>query len=188
MSNRYWHYTTGEYGLVDNFYRTIWLNVNNESIAHRIKKAFVSKLRLLVVDLTIFSNYTDQLVDSDCCLHWHLPLTLNDHWSTAQSFINPMVEVTHCEYPKDFLVNEEPLGLYTNQQRTELQHQMLFYKKIAELLPSNSALMQSINYVFLVELSVDAIEEKIYQVVIDHLSSDPINSSLVLSIIGRLYD
>lgn len=188
MGGKYYHYSTGRYGLVDGFYRNIWLNVNKESIAHSIKKTFVSKLRLVVFDLTFFSNYADQTVDSECCLHWHLPTVESPTWSSADSFISPTVEFTNVQYPSNILVEETPSRVYTDQQRLELQHQLLFYKKIVELLPAESPLMKVINNTFLIELSVDTIEKQVYQHSIDHLSITPVESARVLSLIGKLYD
>lgn len=188
MGGKYYHYSTGRYGLVDGFYRNIWLNVDSESIAHSIKKTFVSKLRLIVFDLTFFSNYTDQTVDSECCLHWHLPIVSSPKWSLVDSFVSPTIEFTNAQYPSNMLVEETLTGIYTEQQRLELQHQLLFYKKIAELLTLDSTLMKSVNDIFLIELSIKTIEEKIYQLAVDHLSVSPIDSAKLLAIVKKLYD
>ena len=188
MDRKYYHYSTGRYGLVDTFYRNIWLNVNNEELAHRIKKTFVSKLRLSVFDLTIFSNYAEQTIDSECCLHWCLPVSISGQLSTVQHFISPTVNCTQTTYPESQLVEEELEGLYTNQQRLELQNQLLFYKKIIECLPSNSILLSAINKVFLVELDTGRIENQLHQIGINNLSLAPSDAVDLLNIVGKLYD
>jgi hypothetical protein len=188
MDGKYYHYSTGRYGLVDTFHRNIWLNVDNEELAHRIKKTFVSKVRLSVFDLSIFSNYSDQMIDSECCLHWCLPISISGQLSIVQPFISPIVNVTQTTYPENQLVEEELEGLYTTQQRLDLQNQLLFYKKIIECLPSNSILLPAINKVFLIELDTDMIENQLHQIGINNLSLAPSDAVDLLNIVGKLYD
>ena len=67
-------YSTGRYGLIDSFYRHVWLNLPDESMAHRIRKVFWSKSTMIVFDLTCFDNYSDTTVDSDVSLDWKIQL------------------------------------------------------------------------------------------------------------------
>jgi hypothetical protein len=188
MNKKYHHYSTGRYGLVDTFYRNIWLNVDNEKLAHRIKKTFVSKLRLSVFDLTIFSNYTEQTIDSECCLHWCLPISISGQLSMVQHFISPTVNCTQTTYPEKQLVEEELEGLYTTQQRLDLQNQILFYKKIIDCIPGDCALLSSIDTIFQVEIDTNDIENQLYQLSINNLSTMSAESVDILNIIEKLYD
>jgi hypothetical protein len=188
MSRSYHHYSTGRYGLVDTSHRNIWLNVDSEQLAHNIKKTFVSKVRLSVFDLSIFSNYSDQMIDSECCLHWHLPLSVTGQLSTVQHFVSPVVECTQTHYPESQLVEELPGGLYTDQLRLELQNQLLFYKKIVDCLPATSVLWPDIDKIFLVELTTTDIENRLHQLSVSNLATSALDSIDLLNIIEKLYD
>ena len=53
------NYATGRFGVVDIFHRNIWINYEDESIAHAIRKTFSSKAGLIIYDLSIFDNFVE---------------------------------------------------------------------------------------------------------------------------------
>lgn len=133
---KYQFYSNGRYALVDAHYRTVWFVLNNEAVAHILRKVFVSKLTLLVFDLTTFSNFdvTTNTVDTDVCLDWQVSPTMDPglmlHQLSVSHFDQTQVNYSH----RPLLINQSADTLLTRDQQLELQDQMFLYLRIYQAL------------------------------------------------------
>lgn len=124
-------YSNGRYGVVDIFRRNIWINTDNEAIAHAIRKTFSSKAGLIVYDLSIFENVSQDppTVDSDCCLDWQIDVEFNEN-VTNVNLANPATTKTQTQHRSKKLINSPIVSLLTPERQHELQQQMLLYAHI----------------------------------------------------------
>jgi hypothetical protein len=129
MSNQ--NYSTGRYGVVDVFYRNIWMNHEDESIAHSVRKAFESKAGLAVYDLSIFDNFSEDppSIDSDCCLEWQIDIESNSS-VTKISKVAGVLDKTQTHHSVNILVNLPATSLLSLDRQKELQKQMMLYAHI----------------------------------------------------------
>jgi hypothetical protein len=128
------NYSNGLYGLVDAFYRIIWLPLNHEATAHKIRQVFWSKVPTIVFDLSKFTNWNETLVDSDVSLDWQIPV--NDLLSplTQIRYGNPNYFHTQTNYVAGQLINQNSTMVLARPRQQELQSQMLLYKNVFRLL------------------------------------------------------
>jgi hypothetical protein len=205
---KYYHYSTGRYALVDVFYRNIWLNLSDELIAHEIRTAFLSKAGMIVYDLSFFKNWTETVVDSECCLDWQIPIS-TDEKVTALSFSNRTMFDTQKQHDSDLLINEPVLSLLSRERQTELQCQMMLYKVLLEetnlhkhICSENSwwkstnqpdpnllqkKIFDKLHNIFATEIHTDQLEKELYQLA-NQVSHENFSvSSTILKNINRLY-
>lgn len=121
----------GRYAVVDIFYRHIWLNLPEESIAHDIRKAFRSHTSCMIVDLECYENYRFGLIDHSVCLNWSIPLVPLLDRTLAQSIKNPVYDQT-IDYFSGKLINQDfntslPL---TREQLLMLQENMMLFRQL----------------------------------------------------------
>lgn len=187
-------YSTGRYGVVDPFYRHIWINLWDEEIAHMIREVFWSKTTSLVFDLEQFSNFTESTVDSDVCLDWKIPLgpvksKINNiavHW--------PHVKDTQSEYFSNVLINEPNHSHLPRTQLVDLQQQMLLYCSLVnrykqiwhhEIDPTD---LTSVNQVFQKNLNLENIKTGLYKLT-DSIPENKFSISwAILSELDCLYE
>ena len=127
-SRRHQHLYTGPYGLVDNYQRTIWLNMDSEEHAGVIKKTFESKLSLRVVDLRKFNNFDSANINSRTCMCWQLPIDVNTIPDVDIDFKKSLLGPG-----SDDLVNCSSTFLASTERVTELQDQMLLLLHVLSL-------------------------------------------------------
>lgn len=125
------NYATGRFGVVDIFHRNIWINYEDESIAHAIRKTFSSKAGLIIYDLSIFDNFVEDppLIDSDCCLNWQIDFEINDA-VTKISYVLGENEKTQTQHSSRLLINSSNEMLLSPERQKELQKQMMLYAYI----------------------------------------------------------
>jgi hypothetical protein len=168
MSNQ--NYSTGRYGVVDVFHRNIWMNHEDESIAHEIRKTFSSKVGLLVYDLSIFKNFKEDppMIDSNCCLNWQIDFDLDD-LSTKISIVtgaNKKTQVSHCNL---ILINSKTEMLLSESRQLELQKQMMLYAqilketKIHQLISRNDIREYQSRLFFDTDVDYNKIQSNLYQ-------------------------
>lgn len=205
---KYYHYSTGRYALVDVFYRNIWLNLEDEAIAHEIRTTFLPKAGMIVYDLKFFKNWTEQTVDSECCLDWKLPVT-TDESVTALSLSNLNLFKTQTSHISDTLINEPARSLLSRERQLDLQSQMLLFKRILELTKIHQVdkpkkvwwnLVYKVDYeelkeetynkikdIFSTEINTTELEERLYQLACELLDTNFRVASNLLQILNRLY-
>lgn len=196
---KYFELCNGPYGLVDIAHRGIWLSLDNEKVAHQIKKTFNSKLTLAVVDLSTFVNYTENLIDSEVCLDWTLPYTTKLLLST-HSLNQNAFNTTHNDYNLvDPLVNQPPNILLSRDQQLELQDQIFLYKQFVQRKTSITVnkfctqedidlFFKKLDMIVMTELTLVDIEQQVYELCCDYLETLPTLASSYLRILGRLYE
>jgi hypothetical protein len=164
-SRRHQHLYTGPYGLVDNYQRTIWLNMDSEEYAGVIKKTFESKLSLRVVDLRKFNNFDSATINSRTCMRWQLPIDVNTIPDVDIDFKKSLLGVD-----SDDLVNDSSTFLASDERVNELQDQMLLLLHILSLhtnIKNDNTLLVTEQYIseikkiFLVEIHILEIEKKL---------------------------
>ena len=126
-------YYTGRYALVDKTNRNIWLNIYNRDLALEVCAVFVSKITLMVVDLSTYANYeTDPpSIDSDTCLDWQIPPAQHIQQISLSIYDHPNSQVyeNHTEQP---LINQVSRSLLTRSRQLELQDQLITYVELRE--------------------------------------------------------
>jgi hypothetical protein len=190
-------HSTGRYGIVDLYYRHIWINHWNPVIAREVSKAFWSKATTVVFDLEWFDNYSEQTVDSTVSLDWKIPVcTKLESLILKLSLKNSALFNIQTEYESKLLINEPSHCNLTPQQQMELQNQMLLLISILEntwlYLPEHStvqreAMLVDIRNIFLSEIRTDIICEKLYHLATQHIDSPCDVSAAILRILGKLY-
>ena len=190
-------YSTGRYGIVDLYYRHIWINHWDSTIAHKVSEAFWSKATTVVFDLSWFDNYSEQTVDSDVSLNWKIPVCNNlESMILKLSLKNPVLFDTQTEYESKLLINEPSHCNLTCQQQTELQNQMLLMMSILEntwlhkpeySTTERELLLMDIRNIFLTEIKTDIIREKLYNLASSRIGSPNDASAIILGLLGKLY-
>jgi hypothetical protein len=199
--SEYRRYYSGKYALVDKKRRNIWLNLDNESLAHDICRVFVSKLSLFVFDLTIFNNYNDQLIDSECCLDWQIPpLDRVELVSSSVFEYDALPTVTH--HPNPVLVNQPSDSLLEPNRQKELQEQIMLYIQLRGLADQDALLpmqrydprpvlsnyLHMLDQCFMTEIHVEDIKSQLINQCQQCLDSDHALNFHVLSFFNRLYE
>ena len=190
-------YSTGKYGIVDLYHRHIWINHWNETIVHEVHKAFWSKVTTAVFDLSWFDNYSDQTIDSAVSLNWKIPVCQNlKAIIFKRTLTNNQLFTTQTEYESKLLLNESTQCSLSVDRQHELQNQMLLLISIFECThfwqpehrtPERELLLLDIRNIFLTEIHLDIIRERLYELVTARITSpinDPVN---ILRLLGKLY-
>jgi hypothetical protein len=187
-------YSTGRYGLVDAFYRCIWLPMHHENSAHQIRQVFWSKVPTLVFDLAQFDNWSETTVDSDVSLNWQLPVTDLLSPITNLRLSNPVYSTTQLTYTSKLLINQPSNTILDSSCCVDLQKQMLLYKEVykatgyGDTNANCDELIDSINQAFQSELSVDQIKDALYDVCISELKAHTMIVGKILNLLDRLYE
>lgn len=190
-------FSNGRYGLVDLYYRHIWINCQDEIIAHEICRAFWSKATCVVFDLAWFDNYSDQTVDSSVSLNWKIPVCadLTSHMLKV-SLRNPILLKTHTEYDFKQLINEPNHCNLTTEQQLELQNQMLLLISVLECTglhrveystPERDAMLKELRDIFATEIRTDVIKEKLCELAECHVATPNDASVYLLKMLGKMY-
>ena len=176
-------YSTGRYGLIDSFYRHVWLNLPDESMAHRIRKVFWSKSTMIVFDLTCFDNYSDTTVDSDVSLDWKIQLDQHNSTLIGASTHKIIFDQTQMQYSSTQLVNETNHCPVPLARQKELQLQMMLYIHVAQgfLWDKNKivdhTLLDKIDEIFQSEIHIAGIKEKLFNYAVQF--TDPASIGLI---------
>lgn len=187
------NYSTGRYGLVDAFYRHIWLNLHHEQTAHQLKKIFWSKAPTLVFDLQCFVNWSETTVDSDVSLNWLIPADDLLSPRTQIRLTNSCYNHTQTEYVGNRLSNQPSSSALPLDRQKDLQKQMLLYKHLYQSTGHywqreiNTDFYDQIDWAFQTELDLENIQKKLYSIACDQLGKHTDLAGQVLRALGRLY-
>lgn len=208
-------YLNGRYGVVDVFRRNIWINTDDETVAHAVRKTFSSKAGLIVYDLSIFENVSQDppTIDSDCCLNWQIDIEFNEN-VTNVNLVNPASSKTQTQHRSRLLVNKPIVSLLTPDRQVELQQQMLLYAHIlmetklhvklseAEIQDhlirlkldpgsdydvSRFRILEQIDKIFARELNIADIERQLEDLANWFFETYPWISGRILRVLGKLY-
>lgn len=191
MINRF--YSTGRYAIVDPYYRHIWLNIDNELIAHKIRLIFWCKTPGIVFDLSQFDNYNNTIVDSEVSLDWKIEPCDYNSFLLSASPSREQFKKTQTQYFSKKLVNEPNHSTLPKNLQLDLQHQMLMYYTLMLYIVntqqvdiSNNHVITKIDKIFQTEILIDNIYEELHQLAIkfDNL----LISSIILKLLNRLYE
>jgi hypothetical protein len=172
--------------LVDAFYKNIWLTTTNENIAHCIRKAFYSKLNLVVYNLHSFKNYQPNIVDNEVCLNWQISPSKNVGL-IQQSQHYEILNQTQQAEDNQTLINISPTRLLSNKKIINLQHQLMMYHCIFDNINNIYPDLEThINNIFSYNLDLEDIEESLAQLPIELLYSSELGRKL-LTMTNRLY-
>jgi hypothetical protein len=187
-------FSTGQYALVDIFYRNIWFNTYDEKMCHNIRRVFQSKIGMLVFDLASFSNYSDGLIDSLVCLNWQV---INNDMERIKNILkdSSITDKTHRCIDNNFrLVNQPVDNLLSDTRCQEIQYQIYAYKQIVEQFkitqdPANAAdIITELDQIFQTEIHMDTIESKMYQLAEEYLNISPLLSGKILTFLNKNYE
>jgi hypothetical protein len=172
--------------LVDAFYKNIWLTTTNENIAHCIRKAFYSKLNLVVYNLHSFKNYQPNLVDNEVCLDWQITPSKNIGL-IQQSQHYEILNQTQQAEDDQTLINVSPTRLLSNEKIINLQQQLMMYHCMFDGIDNIDAELETqVNNIFSYNLNLEEIESSLAQLPIELLYSSELGRKL-LTITNRLY-
>jgi hypothetical protein len=129
-TQKYFFFGSGSrYALVDTFTKSIWLMAPEETIAHSIRSLFSwSKLNLIVVDLTTYSNFNYELIDNSVCLQWQIPTVPFELLQT--SVVKKIFETTVVDTESSNLINIPAPCRLTTDRQLDLQDQLMLVYKI----------------------------------------------------------
>jgi hypothetical protein len=191
-------YSTGRYGLVDVFYRHVWINHWSEQDMHFVSRAFWPKAATTVFDLECFENFSESNVDTDVALSWKIPVCQD--WRshlTRLSLKNTGLFATQTEYESSQLVNEPTACKLTHQRQRDLQNQMLlllsildcieYRKKFLDPDPATQKLLHDLKQIFLTEIDTDLIHEKLYELSSASISGPDDSYARILHMLGKTY-
>jgi hypothetical protein len=166
---------SGPFGLIDHTSGRIWLNVESEQTAHLIRTTFVSKLSLIVYDISTFINWRG--INSGNCLQWKVP---NQRWSHILAGIahvqvprysvraipvrDKYVAFNQPTYSRDTnsptsLINEPTVSVLDQSRVIDLQNQIILFKKTIETAAYKD--FDAITAIFLVEIETGAITREL---------------------------
>ena len=192
-------HSNGKYAIVDSFYQHIWMLVDDEKIAHYIRKTFQGKVQTWIFDLTTFENYTPTLIDSNNSLGWKISIP---DYDTPYAFANLMdnkFDVTQTKKLANVLestTNKCPLSL---ERQKDLQDQMILYSVLLKKLIGNygpirqvtdidSQFLIDFNKIFQTEIDTNIIKENVYQLAINSFNTNCLSVFIILSFLGRRYE
>lgn len=193
-------YSKGLYAIVDSFYQHIWLTVDDEKVAHYIRKTFQGKAQTWVFDLDTFENYTPTLIDSNNSLDWRVTIPEYDSPYAFANLMNNKFDITQIKQSEnilEFALNKCPLP--TKRQK-DLQDQMILYsiflKKLIvsygqhriKVIETDSTFFIEFNKIFQTELDTDTIKENVYQLAINSFNTNCLSSFIILSLLDRRYE
>lgn len=202
---------TGRYGLVDLYYRHIWINIPNEKIAHAVRLAFGGHAKCAVWDLVTFENYSDQTVDSDVCLNWKVGHTADAAITNFNVITDFKLLETQTQCLNNLLINEPSRCLLTAERKQELQKMMLLYARILErtslhniadylnmewtnfCFPGDDVFgpdrnfFNKMNQLFSSEIHLEKIETALAHLCYDYFAELPVIASDILVILEKLY-
>jgi hypothetical protein len=191
------NFVLGRYAVVDIFYRHIWLNVDQESIAHDLRQAFRSHAPCMVVDLECYENYCPGLIDHTVCLDWSIPpVPLLDR-TLAQSVKNSVYSQT-IDYFSGQLINKNFNTVLTREQMLMLQENMMLFRQLRLTLDYRSGGLQKhkhsqevldkINAVFLTEFDNKKVKSKLYDFANQEFDQRFYVGTAILSALDALYE
>jgi hypothetical protein len=214
---KYNYYFNGPYGVVDLFRRNIWINLQDEKIAHAVRKTFASKVGLVVYDLSIFENYSNDppLVDIDCCLDWQIGV--EDRESVSNVSLSSIdLSITQRKNSSPVLINNTVTTLLTSERNKELQEQMSLYVQILqgtklhlpidpEIVEENYIklqfdpavnynekffdIYQKVNTIFSRDLHTTTIETELQDLANNFIINEyPAAAFMILKLLNKLYD
>ncbi len=190
-------FSSGQYALIDLYYKNVWINVNDENIAHEIRQVFWPKAVTVVFDLTCFSNYTKTLIDSDVALNWSVE-TCTDLLSplTAISFVNPVLTQTQKTYTSKMLINHADNTLLSKTRQKDLQNQMLFYAWFLRQIGWNNTeyndadkkLFLSVRQIVQTEIHLESIKKELIKLAGTSITGPICMATKILRCLNSLYD
>ena len=185
MTKRF-EYHSGKFGVVDAHHRTIWLALDDETEAHQIRRTFVSKLTFIIVDLSVFSNFSPTVVMSDYSMEWKVPHTHDLEYITP-NLINPEFQRTITHYSdKAELVNESTSSFLSESEAIhDLRSQVFLYLKLLRIPSMTKVALAHIEHAFLVELSVETIEQDIEHYARSLFGQDTLLAVSILKVLGK---
>lgn len=193
-------YSTGRYGVVDIFYRRIWINTESESLAHDIRRVFRNHVLTAVVDLLCFKNFNENLIDSNVSLGWQIPHMKDSDPILKMNLKNPSHDRT-IDYLSGSLINAQSVTLLEDHQEQHLQEMMLFYLCIKQRLGDPSQFLiepkslkenmirchYEIDNIFKSEIDIREVKQQIYNFAKNQFDECFNYSAVLLDLLGRQY-
>lgn len=199
-NQKYKFYSAGIFGLIDSYHRDIWFVLSNNQEAISIKNVFVSKISLLAINLTSYSNFvlSENTVDSEVGLNWQVPAT-DDYAMAVPTLLNPDLynDIVTAYSSGQQLINKPVTTNLDIDQKLQLQDQIYLYSTIYKLFDTEwqnnnqqfEKVFASIETVFREEINLSAIEDRLYNLALDIMPDMLSMSSKIIRIIGRdLYE
>ena len=187
-------YSTGRYGLVDIFYRKIWINTWCESVAHELRRVFRNHVCTIVIDLSRYENYKDDVVDSEVCLDWRIP-RIPDSDPILSIYVKNHEHDRTIEHLSGTLVNEKVETILDRDQQNQLQQIMLFYLHLRILIMHHDDkdgrdlwYRRAIDYIFQTETDLDSVKQRLYKLATDNLEDFFVQGRQILEVLDRLYE
>lgn len=192
-------YTKGQYAVVDSFYQHIWMSVDDEELAHHIRKTFQGKAQTWVFDLSHFENYTPTLIDSNNSLGWRICLPEYDTPYAFANLIDNKFDITQTNQLANVLMpctNNCPMPA---ERQKDLQRQMILYSiflkkligsygSILQVIDTESLFFIEFNKIFQIEIDIDVIKERVYQLAINSINDNCLSTFIILNLLGRQYE
>lgn len=190
-----------KYGLMDSFYRYLWVIVSDEQNAHYIKKTFWAKTQMAVFDLTQFTNYSTENISNFNSFNYSLDYTSYESALIYPTTTNKAFDITHNTYSSNNLIvqftSKSPMP---DDIRNDLKNQMIFYLECIERIQSKCGrfsenlnkdfddFFNDFTKIFQVELTLADIQEQVYQFAISNLRTNFFPPFVLLNVLKRQYE
>jgi len=189
-------FSNGRYALVDAYYRNIWYNTYDHTIAHSIRQTFWPKIQMLVFDLETFPEFTETLVDSNVCFDWQIInnnkcimvgklIKDSDYINKTYSYQDADVKLLNQP------VVDHPLSL---ERRKDIQYQIYMYYHLlgrlvyAKISVVDDEFISELNKIFQIEIHTEVIQNKLYQLAEKYLKISPLLSGVILYFLKKNYE
>jgi hypothetical protein len=193
-------FSNGKFAVVDLFYRHVWVNTDDEDIAHQVRKVFWAKASCAVFDLSWFDDYTENLIDSEVSLFWKIE---SDHLLSPLTSIHVSYSfdnvATNYTYSSKKLINQPNSSTLSPGRQIELQQQMLLYMEILKVthlhckshhenITLSKDFFFEINKIFQTELELDTIKAMLLNLAVDKLDTLVTDSACILRLLDKQYE
>jgi len=179
------------YALVGQEDKHIWLVTDNQSAAQFVRRAFKSKISLIMFDLSSFENYTPTLIDNTVCFDWQVPVNVLGNIGVLD--MNDGNIDTIVYQGKDLHlkknVGRHDILLLSPDRCQQLQQQLFCIHNICRhFKPTDSKISDRVKEIVAVNLELWQIEQALYHLSNELITEDNAIPIKILNTLGRFYE
>ena len=198
-------FSAGPWAVIDAFYGTIWINVEQHQVAKLVSSTFRAKINPVIVDISQAENYHPALVDSTISLDWILEIDNESYVETVPYLGDTperaelVVDVGYTAKNKLLLNVKQKMSLSVSQQK-EIQSQIFSFLCVLRqlwgnvvyrgrnVLEENFELFREISLCYGAEKTLPDIEKRLFQIGLDYMDSCPTECLFLLGQLDKLYE
>lgn len=194
-------FSSGPWAVIDAFYGTIWINVEQQHVANLISSTFRAKINPVVVDISQAENYHPTLIDNTVSLGWMLEI--DDAFIETVPYLQGETELfMNSDYSakgRSLLNTIQKMSLSESQQK-EIQSQIFSFVCVLRQLwgdvvykehafsQEKFELFREVSYWYGAEKTLPEIEKRLFQISLDRMESFPVECLCLLDLLKKLYE